>query len=139
MMNNYIPVNGRKLEINQLVEVYYNLHKKMYSIRDKKTGLVVAHAETVALVSKGDTFVTTKVSEAGRQRVLREKKKNVHAVIVGHFAGAGMRIAEEDKPKWKELYYNPYKVSTFVDKVTMQPPANMLYVHCQDKQAFYIN
>jgi hypothetical protein len=59
------------------VEVYYNLHKKCFSIRHK--GIVISHANTVKLAD-----VTFVVRKAGRERVLREKKKNVHAFVRGN-------------------------------------------------------
>lgn len=125
-----------------MVEVYYNLHKHMYSIRDRATGLVVAHADTVALTSGnkgGSAFkVRPKVSEAGRQRVLNEKRKNVHALLVGAYAGSGLRIEDEEKDGWRQLYYNPYKTSTFVDKETGMPVHDAHFVLCQDKQAYYV-
>ena len=69
--------------------VYFNLPKRVWSLKAKRTniipsehgtreGRVTGHADTVILF---DT--TTKVSEAGRQRVIREQRKNVHAGIVG--------------------------------------------------------
>ena len=65
------------------VFVYFNLHRKLFSVKalegpDK--GKVIGH--TTYLWLKDVTF---KVSEAGRQRVLREKRKNVHAGVVGNF------------------------------------------------------
>jgi len=63
---------------NKQVEVYRNLNNGRLSIRDAKTKLVLAHADVVTL-----TEVTFHVSEAGRQRVLRDKRKNVHAVVRG--------------------------------------------------------
>ena len=66
-----------------LVETYFNLHKKRFSVRacegpDK--GRVIAHRKAVCLLN-----VKFKVSEAGRQRVLKEQRKNVHAVMRGHW------------------------------------------------------
>ena len=63
------------------VFVYWNLHKKLWSIKalegpDK--GRVIARSSSVIL-----TDAHGQVSEAGRQRVLREDRKNVHAGIVG--------------------------------------------------------
>ncbi|ASV44368.1 hypothetical protein PBI_SCTP2_353 [Salicola phage SCTP-2] len=60
-----------------------------------------------------------RVSEKGRQRVLKEKVKNVHAYIAA-------QTHEElddaiDKCNKVELTYNPYKYSTFVIKETGEP------------------
>mgnify|MGYP006272576803 CR=1 FL=1 len=99
------------------VFVYFNLHKKVFSVKalegDRK-GLVVAHREYVMLED-----VTFRVSEAGRQRVLRERKKNVHAGAVGQWRD-DVGVLSDDVA----VTYNPYKYSTFVNKDTEQPVIN---------------
>ena len=62
------------------IRVYYNLHKRCLSIQEKVNGAwrVARYAEQC--IVKNAKF---KVSEAGRQRVLKEQRKNVHAAIVG--------------------------------------------------------
>ncbi len=96
------------------VFVYFNLHKKVFSVRalegDKK-GLVIAHREYVMLEN-----VTFKVSEAGRQRVLRERKKNVHAGAVGQWRD-DVAVLQGDVA----VTYNPYRFSSFVNKETEEP------------------
>ena len=87
--------------------VYFNLHKRCLSLQEKVNGewKVVRYAEEVIL-----TNAEFKVSEAGRQRVLKEKKKNVHAVVVGECNG------RRDYPTTKkQIFYNPYKAPTFLD------------------------
>lgn len=109
-------VKGRKLEKGMKVKVYFNLHKKCYSIKEIKTGLVVAHASQVVLT---DTIY--KVSETGRQRVLREKRKNVHAYVIGTYDGhmTGYRTEEDIASQYlREGYYNPYQTETFIDRAT---------------------
>jgi len=67
------------------VFVYFNLHRKCWSVRalnGRYKGRVVAHCDRVLL-----TDVEFRVSEAGRQRVLREGRKNVHAGVVGSLCG----------------------------------------------------
>ena len=103
------------------VFVYFNLHKKCFSIKalegDQK-GRVVAHSNTVLL--EGCKF---KVSEAGRQRVLREKRKNVHAGVTGVWIN-GDRVESHYEflsMVGRQVTYNPYKYSSFVIKVPEQP------------------
>jgi hypothetical protein len=120
-------LKGRTLEPGQVVEVYFNLHKKVFSIRDKKTGLVVAHSPSVSLVN-----VKYKVSKAGRARVLREQKKNVHALIVGEFAGTVPTFETT-----AQGYYNPYLYESFVDKETKQQLKESKAAYCVDKQFYY--
>jgi hypothetical protein len=117
------------------VFVYFNLHRKLFSIKALEgphKGRVIGHAHTVALRD-----VTAKVSEAGRQRVLAEQKKNVHAGMVGTLdATRGNDYFEVRAPltHWDRVHadmtdaleidlkpgqgvavtYNPYKFDSFV-------------------------
>ena len=81
------------------VEVYFNLHRKLWSVRDLSTGLVVDHVDEIAI--KDPSFA---VQPAGRRKVLKEGRKNVHAFVRGErierpqVGGGGVPV-----------YYNPYK------------------------------
>ena len=57
-------------------DVYYNLHKHKLSVRHK--GKVIGHH--YAALIKNPKFV---VQPAGRDKVRREKRKNVHAFVRG--------------------------------------------------------
>lgn len=59
------------------LKVYYNLHKNIFSIQ-KYSGNVLAYARNLKL--RNAQF---KVSEVGRQKVLKEQRKNVHAYCIG--------------------------------------------------------
>lgn len=90
------------------VKVYRNLkHGRkaapLYSVVDLATGRVVAREHNVVLA-----WATFKVSEAGRQRVLRDGVKNVHAYVVGTWAkGAGLlKLAKRGS-------YNPFHGPSF--------------------------
>ena len=61
------------------VRVYWNLHKKCWSIQDAKSGLVIDHRYDVTLEQA--KFV---VRKGGQKRVRDEGKKNVHAFAVGY-------------------------------------------------------
>ena len=96
------------------VFVYYNLHKNTWSIRDCKTRKVIGHADRVVLES-----VKPKVSQAGRQRVLKEKRKNVHAGLEGYLLDPDNMW---DNPRLaKPITYNPYKYEGFVYKNSEKP------------------
>ena len=63
------------------VFVYYNLHKKLWSVKaleGPQKGRVITRSWYVTLLD-----AKPRVSQAGRNRVLREKRKNVHAGLVG--------------------------------------------------------
>lgn len=98
--------NDRTLEFEQPVQVYRNLHKKCFSIRDRKTKLVIAHADGFIIKD-----AICKVGK-GRFKVREEKKKNVHAYISGKFVDE----AYFDTSNLDEIYYNPYVLDTFINK-----------------------
>lgn len=87
-----------------VVEVYRNLHRGCLSIRDPKTRRVIGYANSVTL-----TDVTFVVSEAGRQRVLREERKNVHAFVRGVLASQNGSAPKN----WSAVKYNPFEAGTF--------------------------
>lgn len=118
------------------VFVYFNLHKGLWSIRAEEgphKGKVVAHASQLSL-----SDCTFKVSEAGRQRVLREKRKNVHAGVHGQLNRAQFEntkiddiafftpknineifrytreVFDKGLLKFRKVMYNPYKYDSFV-------------------------
>ena len=112
------------------VFVYFNLHRKCFSVKALEgvnKGRVIKHAFFVALEN-----VTFKVSEAGRQRVLKEQRKNVHAGVVGTLVPSLDAVGSE------RVTYNPYKGSTFVLCGTGDPvlasTSAALVVH--DKKGF---
>ena len=78
------------------VRVYYNLHKKCYSVQDYKTGLVTKHTNQLNLSNA--MFV---VRKSGNERVRSEGKKNVHAFVNG---------IVNDKPSDTNSFHNSYRV-----------------------------
>ena len=108
-----IGYKERTVYAGEQAKVYFNLHKKCFSVQ--QNGLVVLHADDVYMQD-----VTFKINEAGRQRVLQERRKNVHAFVHGEFicSGEELRGIQEG---WRQAYYNPYQTETFVDKETGEP------------------
>lgn len=95
------PHKNRSINPEKPVKVYWNLHRECFSVQ--QDGLVVCHADQVELRD-----VTFKVNQAGRQRVLKEGRKNVHAFIVGHL---DEKFADRC---WDvKVVYNPYKYDSF--------------------------
>lgn len=91
-----------------LVFVYFNLHKKVWSVKSVETGRVIAHLHSLVLY-----LAKPKVSEAGRQRVLRERKKNVHAGFEGYIDLSDPEFLS-NQIEGRAVTYNPYKYSGFV-------------------------
>ena len=110
------------------VQVYYNLNKKCLSVRHK--GKVIKHCDTLVL-----TDADFRVQPAGRAKVLREKRKNVHAYISGTLSGKDLSHIHKGKV-WeskRHVVYNPYKYKTFVDKSTLEPITKAEVVHIMGK------
>ena len=85
------------------VRVYYNLHKKCFSVQDYKTGLVTKHTNKLNLSNA--MFV---VRKSGNERVRSEGKKNVHAFVNGI-----VNDKSSDIKHWHEVRYNPYEMDYF--------------------------
>ena len=89
------------------VNVYFNLHKRVWSVR--QSGVVIEHTKQIFLRD-----VKYRVGKKGREKVLREGRKNVHAYASGYVCEA------QELPNVPErisaITYNPYKNETFVFK-----------------------
>jgi hypothetical protein len=95
-------------------EIYRNLHKKCFSVRQR--GRVVGHLmddPTEHVLLKDVKFA---VQPAGRRKVLREKRKNVHAFVRGDMVSPHSIPYPELNEFKREVTYNPYHYSTFYFK-----------------------
>lgn len=102
-----IEYKGRKINLTEPVRVYKNLHNGLYSIQQK--GLIVAHAANLQLIQA--SFV---VNERGRQWVINNKRKTVHAYATGF-------IGSQSKTGVKASY-NPYRHSwLIIDNAFIEP------------------
>lgn len=113
------------------VKVYWNLHKKCFSVQHR--GKVIMHVDNIVLHD-----AEFKVSESGRQRVLREKRKNVHAFVVGIYD----RDFNGNVETPFRVTYNPYKYDSFVFDNTKEPLYNADVVKCVShnrKGELYVN
>ncbi len=104
------------------VMVYRNLRNGMWSVMQR--GIVVVHATHITL--QGVTF---KVREASRLKVIREKRKNVHAFVRGWLCDSNLirasnkafGLADDECFRHVPVSYNPYKAGYFYDKSTSLP------------------
>jgi hypothetical protein len=111
------PINPAKK-----IYVYRNLQKQKLSLM--QSNVVVGHAEAVIL-----TDVEFRVRQSGRERVLRERQKNVHAFTIGLLEQAFetpyawvLEVAPIfDRENARSVTYNPYKFTTFVDQTSEAP------------------
>lgn len=124
--------------------IYRNLNRKgvWYSLKavdGPHKGLVVGYAP--ALLVKNANLV---VSQPGRLRVIANKKKNVHAGVVGEViavynyeprridlsqsVGTSSWLARAFYNSSFPITYNPYKYESFVNLDTLDPIHKALYV-----------
>jgi len=118
---------GRSVQLGMVVDVYRNLHKDGYSIRDSKKGLVLAHCDSVRIMNA--KFV---VSESGRQKTIAAKRKRVHAYIRGILVG----IDEPMPSDLIKVYYNPYETPKFTDISSNEFIESAQEVYCTGKYAY---
>lgn len=115
--------------------VYYNLHKHVFSLKNNKTKKVEGRSRAVLM--KDCVF---KVSEKGRQRVLKTQQKNVHAGVLGEVVKT--YIDMNDAPNivdFVELTYNPYLFDSFVVKETQERVQGAVEVLLLNKRIFAKN
>ena len=113
------------------VEAYRNLHKPgcVWSIRScmkENRGRVIGYSP-IAVIDNAEFIV----QPAGRARVLREKRKHVHAFVRGDWR------SEENPAKWLDWFegqrkhcniarYNPFKHGAFVDNPDEENPTEYI-------------
>ena len=102
IMNSMKDLN---IQHGEQVRIYWNLHKRCFSVQtwQARGWRVAGHTNTFAL--KGATFT---VSKAGRERVRRERRKNVHAFIWGQWFPDGIIPVPLAR-----VTYNPYEMEQF--------------------------
>jgi len=124
--------------INRKVEVYRNLHKKCWSVRNNATGHVLWHCDEVLLAD-----VDLVVRPGGRAKVLREKRKNVHAFAKGELlytaVGNNTKVYDKYVENFKQIVYNPYQFESFVYADSKEPIFKADTVHLNNKGEVYVN
>lgn len=99
------------MKVGQKVRVHYNRNAKNFTVQEYIKGVGWRKCAAVDDIVLHD--VEFKVSQAGRQRCVREGKRNVHAYAEGtvrrldcmqvsHFVG------------YTPLRYNPYEAGSFI-------------------------
>ncbi len=104
------------IDKNLPVRVFKNLKHDCYSIMQR--GVIKASARQVRLIG-----VEFRVRESGRQRMLTEKKKNVHAFAVGRLVDYVHPSDPRDMEPivGRDAFYDPYRYPSFVDRETKAP------------------
>ena len=122
------PIPFKKPQERMTVEVYRNLHKDCWSVRNPINGLVLFHTDAIHLSDA--KFV---VHQSGRSRVIQEKRKNVHAFIKGTIDPEpninGVTIYNQYDP----ITYNPYLYNSFTYVGNQEPIHNADKVYLDSK------
>lgn len=122
--------------IGKKVMVYYNLHKKTFSVQYQ--GKVVLYADYVKL-----SDVEFRVREGGKEKVRKEMRKNVHAFVIGRLMDYCEFPCENMPPETNNnvITYNPYKYDSFVKKDSEEPiyKANEIDMINTKNKIFHIN
>ena len=113
-----------EIDFSRSVFVYKNLHKDCWSV--KQDGLVKAHTTELDLWD-----CHFQVNQSGRERVVKEKRKNVHAGIKGYIDCLGQ---SDFSTIDQQVTYNPYKYESFVNKETEEPVFNASYAKLSAKR-----
>lgn len=107
------------LFIGKRVMVYYNLHKHTFSVT--YLGKLIMYADYVKL-----TDVEFRVRMGGKERVRDEKRKNVHAFVIGDLVDfcnyPCENLTEPDSDNI--ITYNPYRNDSFIIKDSGEPIFN---------------
>jgi hypothetical protein len=128
-------IRNGKLYHGDRVEVYRNLHNGTHSIR--RNGKVVKHLQHHQSIFLKD--VKFAVQPAGREKVRREGRKNVHAFVRGTVILPSTINGTTDEFKKKMPYvvtYNPYHMEHFGTNINTsatdekgRPYTKWTYVH----------
>lgn len=92
------------------VAVYFNLHKDLFSVMSRQGstyGKVLFHTDNIIL-----SDVTFVVRPKGREKVIKDKRKNVHAFCYGYIDIKD----KKEQTKGRLISYNPYKAAHFYYK-----------------------
>ena len=108
------------IDYNRRVNVYFNLHKRLFSVT--QGGIVQMHSDSLMILDA--RFL---VGKAGQAKVRATGRKNVHAKVSGYVADFDLyklsKMVIKDH-EWRKAYYNPYDTDTFVDYADRIPLYN---------------
>jgi hypothetical protein len=123
----------RVLDPSKPVRVFRNWKHHCWSIM--QGGVLCASARQVRLAD-----VQFRVRESGRQRMLRDRRKNVHAYAVGRLVDW---VHPDDGRELETLegrgvMYDAYRFATFVDTDTHTPVTTSADVRLDEAGATYL-
>lgn len=100
----------KPLKRGMRVEIYWNLHRHVYSVKSLERGGSYGH-----VVAHGDLFLLERckfvVRPSGRKKIVDTGVRNVHAFVRGH-------LLDDNKDKLQfddTAYYSPFVTETWVN------------------------
>ncbi len=120
------------LESGQIVRIAYHAVKKCFSIRHLKTRKVIGYTNRIVL--RDVSFI---VSQAGRNRVLRDREKHVHAFMIGTYEPNIQQLSRKKHGINSEAYYNPYTTLMFINRNTNESLTCADLAICEERRVFY--
>ena len=114
------------------VKIYRNLHKQCLSVlhRTDKGWRLWKHVPCIEVFN-----VVFKVSQAGRERMLKQRRKNVHAFIEGNYAG----VTDVTSSNLRFVRYNPYLCGSFFDQHSRELVSSASWAFVNQKGIMAIN
>ena len=129
-----VEFKKRNWDLTKRVKAYRNLHQDCLSIQAYCKGVgyrVWSHCYGGNYILED---IDTQVNETNRQKVIRDKSKNVHAFITGIWTGRTTDITTN-----KTLYYNPYKQDRFTVKESHGIDSTIRDLHANETTAIIGN
>ncbi len=120
--NEITPYQDRELDLTKPVQVYRRLRGKGVTYSLKQGGRVVAHATQVMLRD-----VSFEVNETTRQWVIKHKRKQPHAFVVGTVVVDEVADYVNGERLSTGLFYNPYVAGQFLRREDKQPVTQAAY------------
>lgn len=122
------------IDPNKPVRVFLNHKHGCYSIF--QNGAVRASASQVRLAD-----VEFRVRESGRQKMLDENRRTIHAFAVGRLVDHvhPSEARRLDLLDGRPVRYNPHEAGCFVDAETREPVASATAAHFDEAGATYQN
>ena len=101
---------GGKVWVYKNLNLSDKLGYPIFSIMDMATDKVIGHERNFLLKD-----CTLKVRQGGMERVRQQKRKNVHAGVVGFLSDEQPHVLPIS------ITYNPYKYNSFVNRANEEP------------------
>lgn len=121
------------IDLKHPVKVFRNLNFACYSVL--QNGGLRFVAKQIRLEN-----VEFFVRESGRQRMLRDQKRNVHAFAIGYILDHTHPSESRDLESLdgRVAYYNPIQHDSFVDQETQIPVFAASVVHLDERGLYYL-